>query len=158
MPKASLVDIFNSTINLSILLITRIGFKDSILACLKTAIVWVQTPSTASTKIKAPSHNLVAVMTWLEIDVSRRINQIYQISFMLMVRRFKSIRRHFGIVNEEMADDSIVIPRSCSSGRLSKNISIFRLVYEITPFDAKSESVNEVFTKNTQENIHIIYT
>ncbi|KAH3668193.1 hypothetical protein OGAPHI_001947 [Ogataea philodendri] len=103
--------------SLSILLRTKTGLSLSTQACLKTVTVCEQTPSTTSTRTTAPSHNLEAVLTSEEKSMWPG-ESIKLIKYSLTIE--VSWAREIVLKYSEIADDSMVIPLSCSSGLESR--------------------------------------
>ena len=98
---------------------TRSGFNFSVYVCRKTVTVCEQTPSTASTKTMAPSHSRDAVET-------SELKSICPGESIRLIRYSFDSGGASGDVRlkrekkSEIAELSIVMPRSCSSGRESK--------------------------------------
>ena len=95
------------------------GLSFSVQAWRRTVTVWLQTPSTASTRITAPSHRRDAVETSLLKSMwpgeSIRLMRYSLGSGAASGRGLRSMEK-----KREIAEDSIVMPRNCSSGRESR--------------------------------------
>lgn len=78
----------------------------------------------------------------------RRVYQVYEV--FLLLREDSGDAGRSMEKYREIADDSIVIPRSCSSGRESRYLIFPANLGEMMPLAARSASVREVFPWSCQ--------
>jgi len=110
----------------------------------RTVTVWLQTPSTASTRTTAPSHSREAVETSLLKSMwpgeSIRFIRYSFCSGSASAADLLSMEKY-----REIAEDSMVIPLNCSSGLESRYRIFPASLGEMMPLVAIRASVSEVF-------------
>ena len=152
----------SSAIRRSILLSTNIGVTRSTHACLRTACVWTQTPSTASTSTSALSLSRTAADTSLPKSTwpgeSIRLTgtggggahaAAGAAAATSATSADSAAADDDGWKESAMEDDFIVMPRSCSSSRLSMYRSWPASRLEMMPLLAMSESLRVVLPWST---------
>jgi hypothetical protein len=151
---SSPVVILSSVINRSILLMTSKGLSFSVHVCLRTVTVWLHTPSTASTSTTAPSQSRDAVETSLLKSIWPG-ESIRLIRYSLASGAASGLALRIMEKKSEIAEDSMVMPRLCSSGRESR-YRIFPASFgEMMPFVLRRQSVSDVLPWSTCAKMHI---